>query len=75
MEIEESEFLPVGPVFRSDVDILEVELIGRDVDLDVLAALELKMLALRKLDGEFLDEGCHVVVADDFALELLDAEG
>ena len=33
------------------------------------------MLAFRETDGEFLDEGGDVLVGDDFALELLDAEG
>ena len=48
---------------------------GPDVDLDVLSGLELEVLAFRKLHCEFLDEGSHVLVGDNLALELLDAEG
>ena len=54
MEVEESEFLPVGTVFLGNVDILEVEFVCRDVDLDVFAALELKMLSFRKFDSKLL---------------------
>ena len=74
MEVEESEFLPVGTVFLGNVDILEVEFVCRDVDLDVFAALELKMLSFRKFDSKLLDEGCNVVIGDDLAFELLHGE-
>ena len=74
MEIEHSELVPVSLVLVGNIDILEVEFIGRDVNLDVLTALELKMLSLRKLDCELLDEGGNVVVADDLTFEFLDAE-
>ena len=33
------------------------------------------MLAFGELDGEFLDEGRHIVVADDLAFEFLDGQG
>ena len=75
MKFEETEFLPVALVLVCNVNVLEVELVFWDVDLDVLTALELDVLAFRKLDGEFLDEGRNVVVGNDLTLKLLDAKG
>ena len=68
-------FLPVAHVDGIDAHVGEVGLVLRNVDLDVLAGLEVDVLAFRETDGEFLDEGGDVLVGDDFALELLDAEG
>ena len=75
MKVEETVFLPVCTVLGLDVDVLEIKFVLRDVDLDVLSALELDVLAFRKLDCEFLDECSDIVVGDDLALELLDAQG
>ena len=72
MKVEETELLPVCLVLVRNGDILEIQLVGRDVNLDVFAALELKVFSLREFDCEFLDEGCYIVVADDFTFELLD---
>ncbi len=75
LEAEETVFLPVGAVDRIDVHIGEIHVVGRDVDLDVFTALELDVLAFGQTDRELLDEGGHVLVGDDLALELLDAQG
>ena len=57
-----------------DVDVLVLHGRGRHVHLDVAAGLEVEGLALRQADDELLDEAGHVVVGDDLALPLLDAE-
>ena len=75
LEVEETVLLPVGAVDRIHVHVGEIDVVDRDVDLDVFTALELDVLAFRQLDRELLDEGGHVLVGDDLALELLDAEG
>ena len=75
LEVEETVVLPGGPVWLVDIYVLVVEGTLGDVYLDVLAALEVEVLAVRDADGELLDEGCDVVVADYLALEFLDAEG
>ena len=72
LEVEEAVLLPVLPVFRIYVDVLEVYMERRNVDLDVLAALELDVLAFGQPHGELLDEGRHVLVGDYLAFELLD---
>ena len=73
LDAEESVPLPVCLVNIVNLDRREVKVVGRDVDLDVLAGLEVEVNSRRKLHGELLDEGGHVLVGDDLALKLLNA--
>ncbi len=75
LDAEETVFLPVAAIDGIHIDVGEVDVVLGDVDLDVFSGLELEMLAFGEPDGEFLDEGGHVLVGDNFALEFLDAQG
>ena len=75
LDSEETVFLPVAPVDRIDVHICEVDVVLRDVNLDVFTGLEVDILSFRKLDGELFYKGCDVLVGNNFAFEFLDAEG
>ena len=75
LDVEETVLLPVGLVDGIHIDVVEVDIILGNVDLDVLAGLELDVLALGEFHREFLDEGSHVLVGDDLAFQLLHAQG
>ena len=62
MEIEEAVLLPIAPVLRCNIDILEIKFVSWDIDLDILTGLELDVLSLRKFDCKLLDKGSHVVI-------------
>ena len=66
--------VPVLAEFLLDVEILELDFIGRTFQLDIAAGTEVHFLAFRQFQHQFLDEGGDVVVGDDLALPLLDAE-
>ena len=67
--------LPVALVDIGYAHIGKVGLIFGDINLDVFTGLEVNVLALGETDGEFLDEGGHVLVGDNLAFQLLHAQG
>ena len=75
LDSEETEALPVRFIDIVHVDGGEVHVIFRNVDLDVFTRFEVEVLSCRKLDSKLLDEGCNVLVGDDFAFEFLYTEG
>ena len=74
LQLEEAEMLPCGSEALVDIEVAVLDIVGRSLDLDVAAGAERNFLSLRKLNLELLDEGGDVLVGDDGALPLLDAE-
>ena len=79
LEREEAELLPCGQIGVADEGLVEVLVVvdaveSRDLNLSVGTGLEVHVLASRQSHLVLLDERCHVLVADNGALPLLDAE-
>ena len=57
-----------------NIDVFEIDIDDRHVDLDVSARFEIEVFPFRQAHDEFLDKGRHVVVRHHFALPFFDAE-
>ena len=66
--------VPVFVELFLDIEILEVDLVGRTLELNVTAGPEVNFLAFRQLEHQLFDEGGDVVVGDNLAFPLLDAK-
>ena len=66
MDVPKVELVPILTELRRDVELLEADLIGRALDLDVAAGAEVDVLAFGQLQNQTLDEGGDVVVSYNF---------
>ncbi|KAF5029912.1 hypothetical protein DSECCO2_643660 [anaerobic digester metagenome] len=57
---------------RLNIDIFcKVNFARRDVNLDISSGFEFEVLPFRKFNNKLFDEGCHILVADNFTLPFL----
>ena len=72
--VEQAKLFPVATVLFFDIEIGELDIVGRCYQLDITTGAEGNFLAFRQLQVQLFDEGRYIGVGRYFGFPLLHAE-